>query len=1146
MRVICILSVLLFLTFAAKSQVLINEVMAANATSYMETTYYNFPDWIELYNNGSTNVLLSNYYISDDVTFLKKWRLPATFLYVNKYYILYCDKVASGQHTNFGLDTDKETLILSDNNGKIIDSVTYKKQKMVDVSYGRDHSLYNWWFWCTTPTPGTENIPSFATQQLQKAEYSVPAGRLLSLKNLTLTGNKIKYTLNGDNPGSSSSTYNLPITINKTMVVKTQNTFDNYFPSDVYANTYFVSEHKFTLPVISLSINPDYLNNATYGIYVEGTNGIEGNCYGRANWNRDWERAGYMEYFDENGIKQISQMVGIKIAGACSRSFASQKSFSVYARGKYGEKDFEYPFFKQKPEITSFNSILLRNSGNDVNVTQLRDGFLQALVNKSIDLDIQSFQPSIIYLNGSYWGIMNIREKINEDYFPSNYGVPRDSVDFIEGKLRSAFDNSYLAVSGSAAEFNEIISFISSNSLADSANYHKVISQIDLQEYLNYMAFQIYVVNTDWPGNNLKFWKKKTDGKWRWIVYDTDFGFGAESYDHRTIEFATEQNGPDWPNPLWSTIFFSKLMENEDFKKDFIRTILTLRNTTFNPEWCNYVMDSLSGIIDFEITYHKAKWGGSKADWTGNINSLKQYAVNRYNFIPGYISSYFNLTGEEVVVSVSNPDLSKGDVAINESKIMNYPFSMNMYKDLKLSLKAIPAKGYVFKNWKYVSRVAKNIIIPSGSEWSYLDSTGYPVDWNKSSFDDSNWKKGFAQLGYGDGDENTVISFGSDAANKIPTALFRKKFTMPDTSGILGIELGLNVDDGVIVYLNGTEIHRDNMPEGNITFNTYAPSAIESSFAYYPLDKNLLSPGENYIACEVHQAGGTSSDLGFDLSLSYTYKEGKEGGIFSDNPNIISDSSFTISVEPVFESIDSTDEIYLNEIACVTSQFRDELDEKSGFVELHNKNDEDKYLCSFFLSDDKTNLTRYAIPDSTVIPANGYIIFYLDGEAKQSGLHASFKANPEGESMILSQKVGGTIRILDSVSFEILYEDHSFGKYEDGTGSWFHMEIMTPGNPNNADLLNVESISAQAKTNIRIFPNPSNGQINIVIKESDYTTGSFSFDIIDLSGRQIIPKVCLNSYENSIYLSQLENGLYLIRVYRDNFLIDTNKLIINK
>jgi hypothetical protein len=208
--------------------------MAANATSLMETDYYNFPDWIEIINNGTTSVNLSEYYLSDDKDELKKWSFPLVSLNPNQYYLAYCDKEETGRHTNFGLSADGETIYLSNMSGNIIDQIKYGKQ-FPDISYGRNPSDLSKGFYCSTPTPGATNIISNATELSPNVKYSVEAGRLNSSVALDLTGNNIKYTINGAEPNSSSLSYSQPLSINHSMVVKTKNFQDGFLPSETNA-----------------------------------------------------------------------------------------------------------------------------------------------------------------------------------------------------------------------------------------------------------------------------------------------------------------------------------------------------------------------------------------------------------------------------------------------------------------------------------------------------------------------------------------------------------------------------------------------------------------------------------------------------------------------------------------------------------------------------------------------------------------------------------------------------------------------------------------------------------------------------------------------------------------------------------------------
>ncbi|MBN1414056.1 MAG: CotH kinase family protein [Bacteroidales bacterium] len=968
---------LLLFSATSRSQVVINEIMAANATVLIETDYYNFPDWVEIYNKGTTGVNLSDYYLSDDPDALKKWRFPSVVLGTDQYYLVYCDKEGTGTHTTFGLSADGETIYLSNNSGIVIDQVTYYRQ-FPDISYGRNPADMNKWLYCSTPTPGKVNSTTTATEQVPGTSYSVPAGRLNASTSLELEGTGIKYTINGSDPDPTSLSYSQPLKINKTMVVKTITYQDGYLPGETYANTYFLGEHNFTLPVVVLSFTPDYFYDDIIGIHVRGTNGTEGNCAGTiANWNQNWERAAYLEYFDAEGVKQISQPIGVKLAGGCTRG-RPQKSLSLYARSKYGNNDFDYAVFKQKPEINSYKSLLLRNSGNDQDQTLLRDAFLQALVNQSMDLDFQSYQPAIVYFNDEYRGIMNLREKTDEDYFISNYALSSDEIDFIEGILFCETEDCYATVRGSADDYYNLISYVSFNSLTDDAKYAFVTSQLDLQEYINYMTLQIYIANTDWPGNNLKIWKKSVNGRWRWMVFDLDYAFGFRldppTYTHETFDFATAPDGDNHPNPPWSTLLFRKLLENEGFKKQFLSTYVAHMYSSFSPEWCNYVLDSLSGRIDYEILYNQIKYGRTKEQWLQYLDVLRKYAANRSNFMPAYVKSFFSLSSDNANVTITNPDLRKGKVDVNHAVIQMYPLNMTTYRELPLHIRAIPEKGYRF------------------------------VQWNHS-------------------DQSTL---------------------------------------------------------------------------------------------------------------------------YSEEIEIVSDTSFNLSIEPVFEPLYLTEGIFLNEVAPVSSLFRDEFDEKSGFVEIYNNNNEDKTLFSFFLSDDKDNLLRYALPDSTVIPAHGFLFYFLDGEARQSVKHTSFKADTDGESIYLSQKSGSDMHIFDSVSFSQLFFNHSFGKYFDGTGDWLHMANMTPGSPNDpAELVPVREI-IEFSLDLSIFPNPSDGNVCVSINESNMASNLYSMDVIDICGKVLYPQVWINSSRNYINLTKLDDGLFFVRLYKNQRLISTCKLIILK
>jgi hypothetical protein len=952
----------------AKGQPVINEIMASNSSFMYDPVYYNFSDWVEIHNSGSSSVSLGAYYLSDDIGDLKKWELPVSTLPSNGYYVIFCDKQNSGSHANFGLRTEGEIVFLSDGAGNILSYLEYGQQ-YPDVSYGRDPADPGQLRYCATPTPGSANSVIAATSPGPRAGYSIPAGRLTATAALSLSGDNVHYTTEGSEPTVNNATYSNPIPVSKTMTVKTRTFQDGFLPGETYTNTYFLNEHAFTLPVVSLSFKDDYFYDDKIGIHVRGINGTAGYCGDVANWNQDWERPVYFEYFDEAGVKRLSQSAGVKIAGGCTRG-RDQKALSIYARGKYGDNDFDYTFFREKPDINRFPSVLLRNSGNDQDQTLLRDAFLQALVKPSMDIDYQAYQPAIVYFNGEYRGIMNLREKTNEDYVRTNYYLDEGVFDMLERDRE--------IINGSADDYTALVNFLNANSLASDANYQQVASQIDIQEFINWLTVHLYIGNRDWPGNNHKFWKTIENGKWRWLLFDLDYGFGFRlddpNYTHMSFDEATATDGSEHPNPPWSTLLFRKLLENQGFKKQFLSTYLTHVYSSFDPKWCNYVLDSLSHVIDFEIYYNQVKFGRTKNQWTAYLNTLREYAVNRQGFMPGYTKSFFNLNSAPVTLNISNPDTRKGKVRVNQALVQMYPLTLHTYQELPMTIEAVPAKGYRFNHW---------------------------------------------------------------------------------------------------------------------------------------IDKS------------------NSTTYSYDILLA-------------------SPTGTTMGLEPVFETIEATGGISLNEIAPSGILFQDEDGENSGFIELFNNAAAPAVLNSWFLSDRHDNLTRYAIPDSLMIPAGGFRVLYADGDARQGELHTVFRLSTNGETVYLSQKVGEDIQVRDSIRFDFLVENHSYGRYGDGNGAWRHMVILTPGMPNNPLELSGGPDLVEAGIRFSVYPNPTAGQLFIAAEGIDIYDGDYQVDLVDMTGKPVYPRIWLNQAQNHLNLSGLDGGLYIIRIFSAGRMVNTSRIILIK
>ncbi len=615
------------------NQVEISEVMAANTHTILDPDYFNFSDWIELHNRSDKTVDISGYQISDELN-TPKWRLPnGTILPPDGYLLVWADekdKQKKGLHTNFKLKMGGEAVSLFDTSGKCVDAFEYLKQLPdVSVAFQNGKEVY------MNPTPGKANSQYFPSAiQMSEVEFSLEEGwydvpELLTLT--TKTGGTIYYTTDGSIPTPENGTkYSAPISIDRTMTVRAICTGDEKFSSPVVSKSYVYGE-SINLPVMMLSIDDKYLNDDKIGIYTTGTNGKTVECEHpiTGNFMQKWERPAHIAYFDVSHSVAFTQDIGLKISGECSRKY-EQKSFLLKADGKYGKEKIKYQLFPDK-QAKKYKKIKLRNAGQDVSKAHLRDVLAHMIIKGQMHINYEAYQPVVLFLNGNYWGIYNMREKMGAEFIKSNYGLSKKKIDMIEDDLN--------VEAGSSEEYETLIEYIEGHSLQQEDAYRYVASKIDIENYIDYMITNLYVANSDWPGTNLVYWKEKKEGaKWQWLLHDMDFGFAnypeISDVDYDAIAKATTLNGSDWPNPPWSTLLFRKLLENTEFKKAFKNRMLQQLETTFSPVRVNNILDQIAGKIDPQIARHLAKWPlrssvQNKADWDEEIQRIRTFVNQR-------------------------------------------------------------------------------------------------------------------------------------------------------------------------------------------------------------------------------------------------------------------------------------------------------------------------------------------------------------------------------------------------------------------------------------------------------------------------------------------------------------------------------------
>jgi uncharacterized repeat protein (TIGR02543 family) len=700
-----------FPAFSQTNQPLINELMSLN-TSTIEDADGDSPDWIEIYNPTAVAIKMGNYYLTDDSDDLFKWKFSNVEIAAKGFLIVYAsgkyelDHIRYSSHTNFKIDSDREDIFLT-SAGNIIDNVFISKLR-ADVSTGRSPDGGTAWKLFSVATPQKSNTTTGYIGFTDQVSVSVNGGFYSSTQkvNLTVKSSKavIRYTLNGADPDQNSTSYTGTITISKTKVLKCRAFETNMIPSPVLTNTYFINVNK-SLPVISLSTDPDNLFDNDIGIYV--------------NYFEEWERPVHIEFFEPDKTMGFSSDAGMKMFGKTSRNSA-QKSFALFARDSYGNDEFDYKLFPNL-DISSFKLFVLRNAGSDNienhGAVHFRDELTATLV-RSVDLEKQAYRPSVVYINGEYWGIYNIREKVTEDFLASHFKIEPDKIDLLDD-----YHTLYpIVVEGSADNYNSLIDFLISNTPADESIANDVATQMDVSNFVSYMAIQIYLANQDGPGHNCKFWREQIPGgKFRWILYDTDHSYGLKiflpnihydplGYMNNTLAYYREENGPSWPNPPESTFMFRKILENEKFKNLFINRVADFLNSIFSEDVVLNTIDSISNIIEPEMDEHTDRWGSSKSEWFDNVEVVRDFARYRPDYLRDIVISEFDLSGTTEINLMVSPE-NTGGIQINSLTINENNWSGTYFKGVPVQLKALPKPGYKFVGWTGIDAINPEVTL---------------------------------------------------------------------------------------------------------------------------------------------------------------------------------------------------------------------------------------------------------------------------------------------------------------------------------------------------------------------------------------------------------------------------------------------------
>ena len=713
-------------------RIYINEFLASNVSIDADIVDFDdFSDWIELYNDEDVDVDIGGYFLTDNLGNPTRWRIPdGTIINAKSFLRFWADGydnipgrtlrrpywpydyfTTKYYHLNFGLSRSGEEIGLFNADSVLVDSVSYGLQ-LWDVSMGRKPDGSANWFYFGEPTPVASNSTegTLNTVYTDDPVISLESGFFTGTQIVTITANSpsavIKYTLDGSKPSSFSETYTTPLSVNQNTVLSVRVFEQDKLPSSIITKNYFIDEN-FSLPVISIAVQPDLMWDNIYGIYD--------NNY------KERELPINFEFIEPNGDLGFKLNAGLRLTGQASLYYP-QKSFTIETDDRFGTDEIKYRVFDQC-ELDIFTSLYLRNAGvPDNRSTFLRDGFQQSLVLNKVDIDCQAYLPSAVFLNGDYWGIYNIRDKINSNYLSSLHNVNPDDIDLLEYNLVSTPE----VMEGSAENYNAFYNFIRYNDLAVDSNYRFIENWMDVDEYINYMIIEIFCDNVFWLDQNIRMWREQKEGaKWRWILHDLDFGFGMPNqrsigYRNNTLKYATSSNISDpFVLPLWATLIFRQLLSNDEFKIKFIQRFSGFMNSILHKDTILTLIDEFQNNVSPEMPRHILRWNEGEyyygypiqnyPEWLSNVEVLRNFARNRHTYQRQHIVDYFGLSGT-AKVAFNITEQNTGRLLINDVEEIIQSNTGIYFKDVPIKLKAIPEVGYRFVKWIGVANDFENPI----------------------------------------------------------------------------------------------------------------------------------------------------------------------------------------------------------------------------------------------------------------------------------------------------------------------------------------------------------------------------------------------------------------------------------------------------
>jgi len=683
-------------TFGLRAQntLIINELMQSNVDCIMDDLN-EFPDsWVELYNPTSSAINLNGYRIGITRNASEAYQLPQQTVEAGGYVLIWCDKEGTNRHTNFRLESGNGCAVYLYQGSAFADSISgLQKQPSANIAYGRQTDGATAWGYQATPTPGAANCGTVYSQCLPDPVFSIPGQVMTSTTSISLqitvpqgapAGTVVRYTTDGTEPTEQSPELNGTMRFSSNKFIKAKLFCDGYLSPRAVTQSYIFHGRQIAMPVISIVGKNEYFYDDQQGILVNGTYNSS-----KKNYEYNWRRPINFELFeDSDEASVLNQICEARVCGAASRGCAL-KSLALYANKRFGTKRFRYEFFPdQRPGETNYKSIALRNAGNDFDYLYMRDAIIQRAMAQYADMDWQAWRPAIVYINGVYKGMLNIRERGNEDNVYTNYNELEDI---------TMMENFWNLQAGTWDEWNNFKTFIHTKG----HTWNEYEQVLDCKEYINVMIDELFFNNQDFPGNNIVYWKpnQPTDGlqaRWRLLVKDTDFGLGLYNNpaSYNTMDWLYNPDYDSdraWANTWEYTRMFRYAMQNADFQREFCdRTAIYIGDfLNYDRIWTEIWQPMYLQITNEYSNYHRPIYNQWWPNYNNELYNAKVWLTQRPDYFLSQLISHYSLgDAVEMKINKETADTASLHVTFNGVALTRPVWDGKFYRNRQIQLSA--------------------------------------------------------------------------------------------------------------------------------------------------------------------------------------------------------------------------------------------------------------------------------------------------------------------------------------------------------------------------------------------------------------------------------------------------------------------------